>query len=189
MRVFKDPDVVGSPVFHYVRFCVILFVFYLLISATLHIKFVIIGLLSCFVVGLVCMPLFMIEDRDGKKHFLLDVSILKFLAYMVWLFKELVMANIDVAKTVWKSGLPIHPELIRFQVDWKNPIAAALLANSITLTPGTITLSFTKEGVFEIHALTPGAAQGIIDGGMLRKVAGLYHESEDFKVLEVQEKS
>lgn len=189
MRVFKDPDVVGNPVYHYVRFCILLFIFYLLISATLHIKFVMIGLLSCFVVGLVCMPLFMIENGAGKKFFLLDVSIPKFLAYAVWLFKELVMANLDVGKTVWKGSLPIHPELLRFKVDWENPIAAALLANSITLTPGTISLSFTKEGVFEIHALTPGAAQGIIDGGMLRKVAGLYHENENFEMLEVQEKS
>ena len=189
MRVFKDPDVVGNPVYHYVRFCVILFVFYLLISATLHIKFVVIGILTCIVVGLVCMPLFLIEGKDGKKYFLLYVSIPKFFVYMIWLFKELVMANIDVAKAAWNPALPIHPELLRFQVDWKNPIPAALLANSITLTPGTITLSYTEEGVFEIHALTPGAAQGIIDGGMLRKVAGLYHENAEFTLLEVQEKS
>ena len=189
MRVFKDPDVVGNPVYHYVRFCVILFVFYLLISATLHIKFVIIGVLTCIVVGLVCMPLFLIKGKDGKKHFLLDVSLPKFFAYMLWLFKELVLANIDVGKAVWNPSLPIHPELLRFQVDWNNPAAAALLANSITLTPGTITLSYTKEGVFEIHALTPGAAEGIVGGGMLRKVAGLYHEKEDFQMLEVQEKS
>jgi len=62
-----------------------------------------------------------------------------------------------------------------------------LLANSITLTPGTVTLNVDDEGLFEIHALTVGAAEGVLDGSFQKKVADLFGEELDFAVVEEEE--
>ena len=131
------------------------------------------------------MPLFTIPNRSRTKHyFMLDVRIVPLISYVFGLLKELILSNMDVAKTVWKKELPIKPELIRFQVHFDNPLAIAMLANSITLTPGTITLDSDAENIYVIHALTPTAAEGIRQGGMVKKIAALFHENTDFHILD-----
>ena len=73
--------------------------------------------------------------------------------------------------------------MIRFVFRSDNPMAKVLLANSITLTPGTVTINVTPEGIYEVHALTDGAAEGLLSGAMPRKVAELFGEKFDFMVL------
>lgn len=63
-------------------------------------------------------------------------------------------------------------------------MAYVMLANSITLTPGTVTINVTDEDLFEIHALTDGAAAGVLDGSMQKKVAELYGGKFYFAVAE-----
>lgn len=101
----------------------------------------------------------------------------------MWLLKELVLANIDVVKATVRPELRIDPKVIRFVFRSDNPMAKVLLANSITLTPGTVTINVTPEGIYEVHALTDGAAGGLLSGAMPRKVAALFGEKFDFMVL------
>ncbi len=60
--------------------------------------------------------------------------------YMIVLFKEIVVANIDVAYRVIHPKMPIKPGIVVIKTDLKQDIAKMILANSITLTPGTFTL-------------------------------------------------
>lgn len=183
-RFLSDTTVVGNPVGHYIRFSVYLFLFWLLISGSLHLKFICIGAAASFAVAWVCMPLFMIRNfKRTKKYFALDVSLIQFAIFFIWLLKELILSNLDVAWAVWKKAMPVEPKLIRFRMHFDNPLAIALLANSITLTPGTLTLNVSNEGIFEIHALTPTAAKGIAEGNMVRKVAKLFREDASFTIL------
>ena len=101
----------------------------------------------------------------------------------MWLLKELVLANIDVVKANGTAGAQDRPKVIRFVFRSDNPMAKVLLANSITLTPGTVTINVTPEGIYEVHALTDGAAEGLLSGAMPRKVAELFGEKFDFMVL------
>ena len=179
-----DNAVVGNPIKHYVRFTIYLYIFWLLISGSLHLKFLIMGAVACLAVAWVCTPLFMIDNiSHTKKYFLLDVSIFRLIGYVFWLLKELILANVDVIKAVWKKELPIEPELLHFHVAMDNPAALAMLANSITLTPGTITLNVSRDNIYEIHALTPGAAEGIKSGAMANKVARLFGLEAEFQML------
>ncbi|MCU6763130.1 Multiple resistance and pH homeostasis protein E [uncultured Roseburia sp.] len=179
-----DKDVVGNPVCHYARFSIYLFIFWLLISGSLHLKFLIIGIIASLTVAWVCTPLFMIRNQSQtKKYFALAVPLPGLAVYLIWLLKELILSNIDVAKAVLKKSLPITPEVIRFQVKYDNPLAITLLANSITLTPGTLTLNVTADGIFEIHSLTPAASEGIKSGSMAKKVARLLREPDYFTVI------
>ena len=58
------------------------------------------------------------------------------------------------------------------------------LANSITLTPGTVTLNVTDDGLYEVHALNQGFADGLLEGGMQQKIAELFGEPFIYEVVE-----
>lgn len=174
----------GNPVLHYIRFSIYLFLFWLLISGSLHLKFLVIGAFGSLVVAWVCTPLFMIRNGDRtKKYFALAFPIFKFFLYLIWLLKELILSNLDVAQAVLKKSLPIKPLVLKFQVSFDNPMAIAVLANSITLTPGTLTMNVDARGIYEIHALTDTAAKGIRSGAMIKKVAALFGEPPAFTLL------
>ena len=79
-----------------------------------------------------------------------------FARYCVLLVKEIFAANWAVMKLILRPGLErnIHPQMVRFPCRYRSDIVKALLANSITLTPGTITVRIRRDH-FIVHALTP----------------------------------
>jgi multicomponent Na+:H+ antiporter subunit E len=81
----------------------------------------------------------------------------------------------------------VDPSAVWFKADYDSPFARALLANSITLTPGTITIDITDEGYYSVHALTQHLKEGILDGSMQKKVAWAYKEKIDFRPLSEEE--
>lgn len=97
---------------------------------------------------------------------------LRILAYTPWIMWEIVKANIDVAKIVLNPKMPISPRLVRVQGTQKSDLGRTIYANSITLTPGTITLDVRGDS-FLVHALTEDAAKGVETGDMDRKVTAL----------------
>jgi multicomponent Na+:H+ antiporter subunit E len=91
--------------------------------------------------------------------------------YWGWLIKEIVLANIDVAKAILGFG-PVVPAVFKVAASQKTEIGRVIYANSITLTPGTITIAVDDEQL-TIHALTPGAVEGLESGEMDRRVCGI----------------
>lgn len=81
------------------------------------------------------------------------------LSYCGLLVKEIIKSNLDVIRLILSPGLEkkIHPQLVKMEVDLKNPFTRMLLANSITLTPSTITVRMHPD-TYVIHALTPDMA-------------------------------
>ena len=73
--------------------------------------------------------------------------------YLPWLLKEIFVANVAVAKVILDPKLPISPRMVVFHGSQKTDLGRALYANSITLTPGTITTGVEGQA-FQIHALS-----------------------------------
>ncbi len=92
--------------------------------------------------------------------------------YLPWLFWQILVANIDVMLRI-AGVLPIQPCMIRFKADLDSDYGRVLLANSITLTPGTVTVEVGDDNVFVVHALTTGAAEAVLQGAMEAKVQGV----------------
>jgi len=91
----------------------------------------------------------------NKLYILADISLKpKSIAFMViYLFVflwELIKSNIDVAKRIISPKLPINPGIVKVKTKLKSPLGRAVLANSITLTPGTLTVEMRNE-YFYIH--------------------------------------
>lgn len=182
--ILKDPTIVGSPVTHLLSLTLLMFGFWLALSGEFHLKFVLYGIMTSAVVAWLCYPLLLLPNADGsKKYFALGFSPLALCSYVLWLLKEVVTANIDVVKATIRPELRIEPKVVRFIFRSENPVAMVVLANSITLTPGTVTMNVTPAGVYEVHALTEGAAEGLLSGSMQNRVAALFGEKTDFMLV------
>lgn len=123
------------------------------------------GILS--VLGVVAMARRMdIADSEGHPIHLLPRAIF---SYWPWLAKEIVKAALDVTKIILDPKLPVSPTLIRVKVSQRTPVGVATYANSITLTPGTITARVTGDE-FLVHAVTRAGAEDLAKGEMDRRV-------------------
>ena len=186
--VLNNNNIVGSSLVHKLSMFVVLFGFWMVLSGRTETKFIVYGLLTAAITTWVTYPLLLVPNKEGsKKYFVFGVSIPKFIMYFFWLMWQLVLANIDVLLATTAQELDIDPKVVRFYFRADNPMASVVLANSITLTPGTVTINVTDDGLYEIHALTRGAAAGVLDGSMQKKVAALYGEKFDFAVAEGEE--
>lgn len=186
--VLNNNNIEGSPLIHKLCLGVVLFGFWMVLSGRTETKFIVYGILTAVATTWLTYPLLLVPNKDGsKRYFVFGVSLPKFIMYFFWLMWQLVLANIDVLLATTSQELNIDPKVVRFYFKVDNPMASVVLANSITLTPGTVTINVTDDGLYEIHALTAGAAAGVLDGSMQRKVAGLYGEKFNFAVAESED--
>ncbi len=181
----EEQNVVGSPLLHKSCLFLLLFAFWMALAGRTETKFIVYGLLTSAVTVWITYPLMLVPNKAGdKRYYVLGISVFKLLNYSVWLLWQLILANIDVLLATTGQVMAIDPKVVRFYFKAENPMASIVLADSITLTPGTVTINVTDDGLFEIHALTPGAASGVLDGSMQKKVAWLFDEPLQFAVAE-----
>ena len=129
---------------------------------------VVFGLFSCALVVFFSERMRAAEDLEGMGLGFWARQ----LTYVPWLMKEIVLSNWDVTKVILSPRLPIRPRLLRLRCTQRSDLAKVIYANSITLTPGTITLDL-REDTLLVHALTKGSAEGLLTGDMDRRVTSL----------------
>ena len=105
--------------------------------------------------------------------------------YIFWLVKEIILAAIQVARYVLDPRMPVDPSFLMFHADLPNAGSQVVLANSITLTPGTLTVDIT-EGVFLVHSLSDASSTSLIEGTMPRKIAELFEGDENGEVTDIR---
>jgi multicomponent Na+:H+ antiporter subunit E len=159
-----------------------LFAFWLVLSGHFKAEFIVLGALSAGLVTFLTHDLvsFVFErDQKEKTNPLLTLSrIGLFLLYLPWLFSRIVLANIQVALIVLNPRMPVEPALLQFRTRLRNTYAQVIVANSITLTPGTITVSL-KDGQYIVHALVPSSAGEILQAKMQNKVGAFFLEEKE----------
>jgi len=161
---------------------ILLFAFWLILSGHFQAKYIIIGLLSAGLVTFLTNDLFYSALRYGEtaepRVRLVLLQLGRFMLYLPWLLLQIIMANVQVAYLVLHPKMPIDPALFLFRTRMRKGMARVTLANSITLTPGTITVNL-EEGNYVIHTLKPPLAQGLADATMQNKVANVYLEAKE----------
>ena len=145
-----------------------LFGFWVLLSAHLSPLFLSLGTLSALMVFLVHQRMYKITKAPAYP----DFRLFKNIAYFWWLFWQIVKSNIQIAKIILNPFLPIQPHFISIPLEQKSQIGKVIFANSITLTPGTVSVE-TRGDRLIIHALTQksGETKGLRQ--MSRKVLQL----------------
>ena len=157
----------------------IMYVFWLLLSACIGSHH---GIDYIRVVGgLICAGIvtaFSHKHRllfTGKEEKVLTKAY-RFVFYVPWLLWQIILANFDVAYRVLHPKMPINPRIIEFDTTLRGDVSRTTLANSITLTPGTITIE-VKGSRFWVHAIADKAAEALlVDKTMQKKVAYVFME-------------
>jgi len=125
------------------------------------------GALSCLLTVWIVRRMGYFDDETFAFHY--DWRLLGFWA---WLGGEVVKSSIEVARVVLGRRIVVEPQVVDIDGSALGPVDQVLLGNSITLTPGTLTLD-VHEGRLLVHALTPNGAAALRDGEMQRRVAAL----------------
>ena len=94
--------------------------------------------------------------------------------FLPYLGYEIVKANLGVAYVILHPDLPIDPSFVEYDPGTDGRFERAVLANAITLTPGTLTVDADGER-FLVHALTPETRAGLEAGSLRRAVAWVFH--------------
>ena len=112
-----------------------------------------------------------ITDEEGAP---LNMG-LRPIGYAIWLAKEIVQANVHVSKLILDPKLPIQPRMICVQANQKTELGRVVFANSITLTPGTVSVDLQSDHIW-VHALSFAGAEEDLSGDMDRRVCDLEGE-------------
>jgi len=110
--------------------------------------------------------------RLENTQFLQVRFLLRLVRYWGWLAREVLRSSLEVTRIVLSPKLPISPTVAEFETRCTLASDQALVGNSITLTPGTLTIKIV-DGHFVVHALTEAGARDILSGEMDRRVAAL----------------
>ena len=100
---------------------------------------------------------------------------LRFFLYLPWLAYQIVASNIHVTYLVLHPRLPIDPSLVEFDTTLRSEAGQVALAQSITLTPGTVTVD-ASNGRFLVHCLSRRTRAGLAEGTLQRRIAGVFGE-------------
>jgi multicomponent Na+:H+ antiporter subunit E len=135
------------------------------------------GVISCALVTAMSRPLWFEQPTVPLVERLRMAC--RFVHYCVWLTVEIVRANMHVLALALhpKPRDVINPEIVRFETTLKSDFARVVLANSITLTPGTVTIRI-HEDTFIVHAISDKVAAGV-PGEMEARVAKVFGETDD----------
>lgn len=132
------------------------------------------GLISCGIVTWLSSDL-LFDDRTIPIR-RRTLQTMRFVSYMLWLTWQIVLSNIAVLKLAFAPRSSLQPQIVRYRTPLKTDFEKFLLANSITLTPGTVTIKILGD-TFYIHAIDDGAAAGL-NGEMDRRIARIFETRE-----------
>ena len=172
-----------------VQFC-LLMGFWLLLSGHYDFTHITMGVGSSILVILLNLRLrryYFFTDEIFKTSAL--TSSLKYLRfvlfYIPWLIWQIIVASLQVAYVVLHPKMPIDPALVKFETKLPTMGSKVILGNSITLTPGTITLQIQDDD-FLVHALMDVSSTGIIEGTLPGQVAKLYERKPKEVVTRIE---
>jgi multicomponent Na+:H+ antiporter subunit E len=153
----------------------VLFAFWILLSGKLDAAHVIAGATAALFIGIATGRLWSLPPAIGPAagHPFQGLRWARVMVYVPWLMWEIVVSGVQVAYVVLHPRMPIAPRLVRVRPRLPHTLASLTLTNSITLTPGTVTLDVEGDE-FLVHALTPVSARGIELGTTEGRVAALF---------------
>ena len=126
-----------------------------------------IALFGIAVAGAVFFFVCRFMDYSLKQELRLYRLLPAFVQYLYYLMKEIILANLTVIRLILTRKEEMEPVIVHVRADLKSETARVILANSITLTPGTITVSLTEDKLL-VHCLDKSLSEGMDDSVFVR---------------------
>ncbi len=146
---------------------------WLVLSGHFGLEHIIYGALSVLLVIWLNYKVIHVPMSNGEQIHGTNVIIHRMVLYLIWLLWQIIKSGTYVAYLTIHPKMPINPMVVRFKSRLPNPLAKVILGNSITLTPGTLTLDI-KEDYFTVHALAEDVEEELVSGDMEARVGRLY---------------
>lgn len=143
-----------------------LFFLWIMFNGRITVEIVLFGLVISAAIFLFMCKFMDYSVGKEKKLFLILPDLIKYLFILIW---EIVKANIATAHFVLNQKIEVEPQLIHFTTPLRTDTARVVLANSITLTPGTITVEL-ENGEFKVHCLDRELAEGMEDSVFVKNL-------------------
>lgn len=137
--------------------CVIFLLFWILLNGKFNLEILLFGIVISLAVYLFCCKFF---KYSPKKDLLLARMSLYILQYAFLLLKEIIKANIGVIKEIYTEKTEVEPCVVEFTSPFKSEVLNVILADSITLTPGTITVELS-DTTFCVHCLDKSMSEDL----------------------------
>lgn len=164
----RGPGLIPAPLRETAIWGTMLFVFWFALSGRTDAEHLLIGVATSYGIAAATRNLVRVawDGPDGPDpRPLWSLPWHRFLAYLPWLTIQVAKANLEVAAIILSRHMPIDPHLIRVRQPLPGAVPRLVLAHSITLTPGTVTVDLEDDDLV-IHALTRSAAESLFAEGL-----------------------
>lgn len=164
---------------------IIMMAFWLVMSGKFDVIHILMGVLCVGFVMAVNLQLRRHRYFDDDADVLDQMRISRLIIYLPWLLYQIIQSGIQVATVILHPNLPIEPRVMRFTVNLPNAQAKMILGNSITLTPGTLTIDINGDE-FIVHAIIPEALDSLQQDIMPQQVLKLFQREEAPVIQDVE---
>jgi len=147
------------------------FGFYLLLAGSVATFELVTGAISAGIVSAALWGISLTTPLQPLQTAKRSARVALYMPYLLW---EIAKANLAIAYVVLHPDLPIDPEMVEFDAAVWSSLPVTTLANSITLTPGTVTVDVSKRH-FTVHTLTRDAREGLFAGSLERAVRFVFY--------------
>ncbi len=161
------------PIFSRIMTFIVLIGVWVILSGKFDLFHLSLGFISCAIVTFFSGDLLFPESRTGG----LFRHGMRIIGYVPWLLYQVLLANLHVLYLVFHPRMMdlIDPRIIRFDSTLRKELSLVTFANSITLTPGTITVYVSVNGTFQVHAIDKKSGEPL-PGEMEKRVARAFED-------------
>jgi len=152
---------------HAIRLGVVLYCLWLALSGYYLALLLFLGALSALLATVIALRMEIVDHETYPVRVTWGI-----VSYWGWLMWQIARSNFDVARIILSPSLPISPKVVRVKASQRTKIGLVTYANSITLTPGTVSIDLDGDTI-EVHALTEEVAGEVQAGQMDRRVSGM----------------
>ena len=145
-----------------------LFALWMLLEGRWTLEIVLIGIVLSALIYLFCWKFL---DYSPRREWAVIRRIPRAVGYLFWLIGQICVSGFMTISRIW-SGREVRPHLVSFRTALRSDAAKVLLSQSITLTPGTLTVD-QRDGRFLVHALDDAFTEGLQDSEMEKRIAKL----------------
>ena len=149
---------------HLLSLSAVLALLWWILSGSTSFKLVGLGIVSVLFTAYVAQRLQAVDRESLPLH--MAKRLLGYWPYLLW---QIVLSNIAMSRLILSRKPDLDPRIIRVNIRQKSDLGKVVLGNSITLTPGTVTLDFVEDDI-EVYAINEEAANGVLSGEMDSRV-------------------
>lgn len=128
------------------------------------------GIVSVLFVAFISHRMDVVDEESHPLH--LSLKLVRYWLYLLW---QIVLSNVTMVATILSPNPDINPRIISVRINQRSELGKVVLGNSVTLTPGTVTLQIEGD-LIEVHALNDESAQGVEQGTFDQRVPASIEE-------------